>query len=189
MHTFEGSLYKSERGNADIFWSDVYELGFPGYAIGNIERDLHTQKLGIDRFLISPEGQTIRVEEKRRDTSYTDFLLEDKSSIGHDTPGWMEKRLQCDFIIYGSMPRREAFVFPYSELVAVWRRHKESWTESAHKKVEGFSYVEAPNRGYVTGNVAVPREVLLSEVSGVRSVSTPLRKMWGSEVGSIIEPA
>lgn len=185
---FQGDYNSTLDSNVALFWGDVYRMALPGFTIGPPVQDTAKQSLGIDRYITSPLGEVYAVEEKHRRSWYDDFALEHEHVYddGRTVPGWMEKRLECDLLIYGMMsgPRRRATVFRYSEVKSAWDDNHVDWIKAAKAEVGGFAYkISKENYSYKTSNVCVPCETLIDLCPSAFSVEPPARKLWGPQAG------
>lgn len=165
VHSFSRALREShEQGLDDAFWAAVYRQAFPGYQGMAYLRDSGpAQRSGVDRHISLANGRVIRVEEKVRNEEYNDILLEYLSvykAQGHpdNAPGWIEKDLACDFLVYAFKHSRRVYLLPWPQLRLAWASHKADW-------VRKYKKVSAKNEGYNTISVAVPIDVVLASLS------------------------
>lgn len=86
-------------------------------------------------------------------------------------PGWLVKDLACDFIAYAFVPTRKCYLLPFRLLRRAWRQNRTLWVSKANADKEGFWWVDAPNKGYVTRSIAVPIETLLLAIGGAMVVA------------------
>jgi hypothetical protein len=155
IHDFNRSLAASAVTTDESWWEQVYQEAFPGYAsMSAVKQDGWAQRGGIDRVIVLKCGKTLTVDEKVREGSWTDILLEYKSSVEHNTPGWVEKDLACDYIAYAFKGTKRCYMLPFQQLRKAWIAHGRTW-------VAKFPRVDAKNNGYTTRSVAVPIHVLM----------------------------
>lgn len=112
-----------------------------------------SQANGIDRIIYFEDNKVITIEEKIRAKDYNDILLEYISNDQTNAPGWMEKNLSIDYLVYCILETGRFLIFDWRTLRRAWKRNKEEWKEKYKK-------VEAENEGYSTHSVCVPTEVL-----------------------------
>jgi hypothetical protein len=162
IHDFETSLEKSKAQEDAPWWPKVYAKAFPGYvSCMSVRSDGWAQRGGIDRVIQLKSGKTVYVDEKVREESWPDILLERWSDKGRGTPGWIQKDLATDFIAYAFIPDQRCYVFPFLQLRAAWQSNGRSWVDQAEKRKGGFRVILAQNPGYVTESIAVPIPELL----------------------------
>ncbi len=164
LHSFAERLAMSESYTDAPWWLDVYRSAFPGLQTAVAVRDDGwAQRGGIDRVLTLKCGRTFTVDEKVREKDWPDFLLERWSDEARKKPGWVQKPLACDFIAYAFVPSATCYLLPVPALQRAWRMFGREWAEEYGEK-------RAPNRGYVTTSVPVPRAVLLAALSEAMTV-------------------
>lgn len=165
VHQFDKQLAESENPIYEPFWREVYQVFFPtmvncmpGFG------DTESQRRGIDRVILLRNGELITCEEKLRQiVDPGDFLLEYISSDNTQTPGWIEKNLAVDFLVYAFYPQRRAYIFPWLLLRAAWLRCGHIWKKA-------YPAVKAPNEGYATLSIPVPRDELFRAIQEVSQV-------------------
>jgi hypothetical protein len=141
------------------FWAEVYREAFPDMeSMTNVRKDGWAQRGGIDRAVTTAAGRTWYIDEKVRREKWNDILLEIKSDIDRDAPGWIVKDLACDFIAYAFLPTQECFLLPVQPLQRAWRQYGELW-------VREYGTKKAPNNGWSTLNCPVPIPVLMRKIS------------------------
>lgn len=169
-HDFNERLSMSERASDEPFWDSIYRSAFPDLinhmtTTGNTQ----SQRLGIDRILHLSSGRTLYIDEKKRESVYSDILLEYLSVDTTGAPGWIEKPLHIDYLAYAFMPTRCAYLFPWHVLQRAWRVNKQRWM-SAYKPVV------AQNNGYRTHSLPIPIAVLQNAVKDAFLVQLPPAK-------------
>lgn len=165
VHSFADSLARSHTYEDAPWWREVYTKAFPGFAgMVSVRQDGWAQRGGIDRVITLKSGRTVTVDEKVREKSWGDILLERWSDEARKIPGWVQKDLACDFIAYAFAPDRTCYLLPFLPLRRAWRDHGRVWAER-HKEVR------ADNGRYVTVSVAVPIEELFAAINGALVVS------------------
>lgn len=176
MHVFSESLERSHTYADAPWWRDVYSQAFPGFSDMRCMRgDSTAQRDGIDRqVFLRDSRKPIQVDEKVRLEDWDDIALERWSDRERHTKGWVQKRLECDFIAYAFVPSRRCYLLPFQTLHKAWRLNGPAWIEAAdegapfpkppsgvHHGRNGFCLVWAENEGYTTESVAVPIPVLM----------------------------
>lgn len=146
----------------EAFWLAVYRKAFFNLASQELCTDLTLQRQGIDRILHLSNGHTLRIDEKKRAQEYPDILLEHTSNLERNTPGWIEKDLQIDYLAYGFMQSQRCYLFPWHMLQRAWRNFGASW-KAKYRRIEATTRVG--NATYHTISVAVPIDVLRRAVS------------------------
>jgi hypothetical protein len=161
MHDFRERLSYSAKCSDEPFWEQVYREAFPGL-VNHMPcpGDYDSQRMGIDRILLLSNGQELRIDEKKRERDYGDFLFEYLSNDQTQAVGWIEKDLFIDYLAYAFMPSQKVYLFPWQLLRRAWRQHGEEWKTAAFDGQRGFRIVPAQNRDYCTFSVAIPRRVL-----------------------------
>lgn len=159
IHDFRERLAWSEAGGDEPFWRAVYAKAFPDMVnCMPCPGDTVSQRMGIDRVVLLSSGKTISIDEKKRARTYDDILLEYVANDVTGAPGWIEKPLAIDYLAYAFMPTQECFLFPWDLLQRAWLQYKPAWLAT-------YGTRRAPNRGYGTLNVPVPRRVLRAAVA------------------------
>src|SRR5690606_6534418 len=117
VHSFRESLERSN-GYVDApWWGEVYARAFPGFtSMMSVREDGWAQRGGIDRVITLKSGKTLTVDEKVREKSWGDILLERWSDERRGTPGWIQKDLACDYIAYAFAPDRRCYLLPFMQL-------------------------------------------------------------------------
>lgn len=152
-HDFSESLAFSHAAEDMPFWREVYEKAFPDMvAMINHRRDGVHQRNGIDRSLILSSSKQILVDEKVRGRNkktgkvYDDVLLEYISDDNRNEPGWVCKKLLCDYIAYAIAPLGKCYLLPVIQLQAAWSKNRDRWIEEASTGTNGRRVIVAPNR-------------------------------------------
>jgi hypothetical protein len=164
-HNFSRSLSRSRELADAPWWTDVYRSALPGFSsMTYVGKDGWAQRGGIDRVITLKSGKTVTIDEKVRDRTWRDILLERWSDKQRQIPGWIQQDLGCDFIAYVFLDTRTCHLLPYLQLRAAWLLHGRQW-------IEQYPRVLAVNAGYVTESVAVPIPVIMSAIIGSMTVS------------------
>lgn len=153
------------------FWDDLYRQMFSDrfHRTELVLDEQRYQRVGIDRKVILTDGTTWHVEEKLRDKDYDDILLEYKSVLERDEPGWAVNDLyETDLLVYGIKPTGKFYVFQYPALRETAKARYDEWAYT-------FGFKDAPNHTYLTRNIPVPVQVLRALLLG---------KMWEYDVES-----
>lgn len=150
IHSFAKSLARSQAYADAPWWEETYRRAFPGFAgMVSVRADGWAQRGGIDRVITLRSGRTVSVDEKVREASWGDILLERWSDEARRVPGWVQKDLACDFIAYAFAPDRTCFLLPFLPLRRAWIENGRGWCRR-------HQTVRANNGTYVTASVAVP---------------------------------
>jgi len=166
VHRFDDSLAWGEQAAHEPFWDAIFRKAFPDFvSMASNSSHNSAQYRGIDRWVHLSSGQTLTIDIKARGKERPDILLEVISNDRTNTPGWIEKDLAIDFLAYGFVESRVAYLFPWQSLRRAWRTNREAWTANAHAGRDGFFYAKAPNPGYHTHSVCVPTRALRGAVA------------------------
>lgn len=150
--------YSQRMGDAE-FWDKIYRKAFPNLVNHmSCDGDFASQRMGIDRIIMLGNGQTLKIDEKKRRQDYSDILLEFVSNDATGAPGWMEKDLAIDYLAYAFMQSKRCYLFPWPLLRRAWLHLGQGWRDTYPIKV-------AQNPGYKTLSVAVPIQVVRQSVS------------------------
>lgn len=172
MHNFADSLALSHEQEDALWWDEIYGKAFPGHLSAvSVRNDGWAQRGGIDRVVTLQSGKVVTIDEKVRQKSYGDILLEYWSNRENKVPGWIAKDLACDFIAYAFIPDQTCYLLPFFSLRRAWRENHRDWVAMARNAEGGYRIVEAQNPTYVTESVAVPIPDLLSAISQAQIVS------------------
>lgn len=182
-HAFAESLEASHAQADAPWWEQVYQHAFgPRVTMLDVRDDGWAQRGGIDRQLHLPDGTVLKVDEKVRGKDWGDIALERWSDRDRRKPGWIQKKLTCDFIAYAFVPSQVCYLLPFHTLRRAWRRHGQEWIDAAeyglvqqarggrHEGRDGFYVVWADNGHYVTENIAVPTQVLLDAIRDAMTI-------------------
>lgn len=128
------------------------------------------QGLGCDRIVNVSPVLTYRIDEKRRRSEHEDILLEVWSNREKQKPGWIQKTLGIDFVLYLFDQSGRAYLLPWTALQQAYWKHGDRWTEQ-YGIVQGTTKVRKTE--YHSENVAVPIGELyecMADVSEARIV-------------------
>ena len=167
VHDFHQSLSHSQNIAEADWWETVYRKAFPGFAtMANVRDDGWAQRGGIDRVITLRDGRTITIDEKVRESDWSDILLERWSDRDRRTPGWIQKDLACEFIAYTFLPSRRCYLLPFLTLRKTWMQHGKEWISRANDDTDRqFKIIRATNLGYTTESIAVPLQILLQSMN------------------------
>ena len=167
-HDFRERLAFSESASAEPFWDAVYRKAFPSL-VNHMQTTGATtsQRMGIDRVLHLSNGQTITVDEKKREREYSDILLEYISNDKTGAPGWIEKDLAIDYLAYAFMPTQRCYLYPWHMLRRAWIHFSPEWKQL-------YRPVAAQNAGYTTWSLPVPIPILRSAVGRAMIIDVDL---------------
>jgi len=172
IHNFNDSLAISHEHAKAWWWTPIYSQSFRDFAgMGYMTEDGWPQRHGVDRVIWLQSGKMIAVEEKVRLENYNDVLLEIWSVWHEDktkrTKGWATRDdLVCHYLTYVIIPSQQYFLFPFPQLRQAVRANGKEWRKKAKARCDGFYVKESPNEGYITKNLIVPTDVILSAVKG-----------------------
>lgn len=169
IHNFQDSLNGANTLEADKKWIAFYKALFPEM-IHCVRLDAYSafQKWGIDREILLPNGIRITVDEKLRDTTFDDILIEEWS-VGHYVDGqYIGKKLgwsldpekRCDYIAYAIPKIGKCYFIPFDTLRRTCVKNIEKWKQIKIKGIYPSYPKDSPNDGYYTRNVAVEWHVL-----------------------------
>jgi len=139
-----------------IGWLEaIYRQAFPHFTSIIVNRDVETQKKGVDCYIVLRDGHKVKVEEKERKKDYGDLLLEDFSNYERRTIGWTrDDRKITDYLAYIIVPSRFAYIFYYPALRRIFIDNLDLWRErypyKFGKTFEGDALL------YTTANIPVP---------------------------------
>lgn len=157
MNDFDDDLEFSH--SQEAFWEGVYRIAFPDMeSMTDVCKDGWAQRGGIDRLITTASGRVWKVDEKVRRETWPDILLETKSDVARNAPGWIVKDLACDFIAYAFLPSRECYLLPVQPLQRAWRQHGHIWLGE-------YGTREAKNNGWKTENCPVPIKEIMRKIS------------------------
>lgn len=158
-HDFKERLAYSERPSDESFWQCFYRQAFPNYLTScPAPGDTDSQRSGIDRVIVLTNGQLVRIDEKKRERTWNDFLLEYVSVDRTGAPGWIEKELTIEYLAYAFMDTRKVYLLDWNSLRRAWVCYGNVWKQR-------YPVRKARNRDYNTLSVAVPIPVVLCAMS------------------------
>lgn len=158
-HDFTERLAYSEQSSDETFWQCFYRQAFPNYLNSMpASGDTESQRRGIDRVILLTNGELVRIDEKKRERTWNDFLLEYISVDRTGAPGWIEKELAIDYLAYAFMDTRKVYLLDWKSLRRAWQCYGDTW------KLR-YPTRKARNYNYTTLSVAVPIPVVLSAMS------------------------
>ena len=132
---FDKSLKQSQHDQDLAFWKKVYTdcFGEGIVIIKHSEYGSH-QKDGIDRSVILPDSRQFLIEEKVDWYQTGNLFLEYWSMYEDRSPGWIEKSLRCDYLVYAFPKCGQAFLFDFLQLQKTWFANKQQWLQQFGKK-------------------------------------------------------
>lgn len=137
--------------------NEFYYDTFPDLVLIRDVEDEKTQKKGIDKILWMDSGKKLFIDEKKRRKDYGDILLEEYSNFDKKIPGWIDKPVHTDYIVYFIEPSGKIYLLPFILLKNAWLKNKDQWSTKYERKF-------AQNRGYRTSNIPIPTNILLSAI-------------------------
>lgn len=164
MNDFKECLDKANSEKLNPFWISVYKEMFPNFVemtgtIGNMDM----QRKGVDRLILLSNNRTILIDEKVRFSDYNDILIEYISVDTNNTPGWIEKQMDIDYLAYAFINKKTCYMIPFPALQRVWKYYKNIW-------IRKYQRIEAENKNYKTISVAIPTNTLLNKVSDAMKI-------------------
>ena len=156
VNDFKAQNNRSHSEEATRFWFSIYNQLFINMVCWMTpSQRCNAQFMGIDRVILLDNGKSICIDEKLREREYPDILFEYISNDVTGTRGWMDKDLSIDYLAYGFINSKKAYIFDWRVLKRVWSIYKKRW-------IVNYPTKKALNKGYSTLSVAVPiKEVLL----------------------------
>jgi len=129
------------------------------------------QYSGVDRLMIIPNQQPVRVEEKIRRQTRNDILIElvadNRHYLKHPRGlGWGLKDYTTDLLLYFFEDTQTGYVFHWEKFQKTLLKNLPEWyrlAESPNKN--GFSLNKAFNKGYYSLNIAIPSRVFTKAYS------------------------
>lgn len=165
INNFEVQLADSNGQEADEFWTAAYAQFFPEFSARfHAPKFSLAQRRGVDVLVYLGNDQIKRVDEKLRTESYPDILLEHTSNKRMRTKGWMEREMWIDYLAYGVLPTRKAYLFPWDLLKRAWNTNRTRWMSE-------YKDVQAPNEGYITLCTPVPYRVLYAALIAAMQIT------------------
>lgn len=158
INEFKYDLKFSLEHGFDEFINKFYLEVFPWLESIEIVDNIELQKKGIDKILKFENKKEILIDEKKRRKDYGDILLEEYSNYEKKIVGWLGKEKYTDYISYIVIPSKKIFLFPFLLLQSAWVKNYESWLDLYDRKL-------APNPGYYTSNIPVPKDVLINALN------------------------
>ena len=153
-NTFRKSLNNSNGVIPHSFYLSIFGSGSRVESV----TDLTLQKVGADIKVTLKSGDSFYVEEKIRLTTYPDLLLETKSSIERNTPGWIEKESISEWLVYFCKDTKRIFVMKMKDIQTEYNERKTAWLDR-HRIV-----TSSTDNLYHSRNVAVPWSDIRSKV-------------------------
>jgi len=167
VHNFVTSLAWSNQMSDEGAWVEFYRHIWPeALQLLRIDSKSQWQTWGVDRMVLFPNGKQITVDEKKRNTRYTDVLLEEVSVYyGPNDPknkvGWsLDAAKRIDYVAYAIPLANICYLLPFELTRLAYVAHKEAW----HRTAAWYPKV-AQNDGYKTINCAVPWPILKAAVA------------------------
>jgi len=167
IHDFRASLNGSKTLVHEAAWVAFYRRLWPqAQYILRCDDDGPWQRWGVDRRVTLP-GRDILIDEKVRDTAWTEILLEEWSVYygprdRRNRVGWsLDDTKRCDFVAYAIPKRGCCYLLPFELLRLAYLQHRAEWHRNdGQDGREKWYPLVAPNDGYVTINCAVPWQTL-----------------------------
>lgn len=171
----------------EAFWDAAYRCAFPNLVThARCDGDTESQRMGIDRLLFLSNGQELRIDEKKRERDYGDFLIEYLSNDRTRAPGWIEKDLFIDYLAYAFVPSQKVYLFPWPLLRRAWHVYGDEWRRLARQNRDGFRQIVAHNQGYRTHAIAVPKKRLYQCINLASVIEVTLPQPLGAQLGLML---
>lgn len=164
IHDFQERLGESLELSADGSWIHFYQRIWPEMLqCVRIDGKSVWQKWGVDRMILLPGGRQILIDEKKRSTTFDDFLCEEwsvyRNGMG-EAVGWtLDPNKRCDLIAYAIPAIGKCYMLPFEILRCTAKECLSEW-----KKVKYAYPKEGRNETYVTLNCAVSWEQLFRDM-------------------------
>lgn len=141
----------------NLLFDDLYRKLFPNVKKVKFANDFKTQKSGIDKVLIFPNGNHVYIEEKKRRVDYGDILLEIWSDWEKRKRGWLYTS-QSDYIFYAIIPTAQVYILPTLILKLAWVSNQSIWELN-------YKLIDAKNTNYTTKSIPIPPDVLFKAIT------------------------
>lgn len=140
----------------DRVWIEVaYKKAFPHLVAIFYNKEVETQKKGVDLYAKIENGTRVKIEEKVRGYSYDDLLLEDYSNYEQRTPGWARDITKIsDYLAYILLPSRLVYIIYFPALRRIFIERYPEWSKVPYKF--GKTFDQDNNLLYTTANIPVP---------------------------------
>jgi hypothetical protein len=162
-NNYHKDLEFAENGKHDKLVEAIMRKAFPDvlHCIPN-HKGRKSQRNGIDWTLLFDNEKHLAIDVKFRRKTWEDILLEFISCDTTNSPGWMEKDLHIDFILYIFLDSQIGIFLEWLLLQRTWRVCKEFW-------IQEYGTIPAKNYDngieYTTLSIPVPVEELLHKYS------------------------
>ena len=195
VHDFAERLEWSASLSDEAALIEFYRKLWPDMiACVRIDANCKWQRVGVDREIILPGLKHIYIDEKKRDSEYTDVLLEEWSVSGFDWNsrqvikpqkiGWaLDGDKQCDYVAYAIPKNGLCYLLPFEILRATCVSNLPIW-----KRNTRWYPKPAKNDTYVTINIAVPwpelQRCMVNEMrrAYTSSLSLPVPEFVGNQL-------
>jgi len=183
-HDFTQRLIYANVHSSPMRLEWFYRRSFPNiHAIVKVD-DLELQRQGIDTILYLTNGKPVYFDEKIREKTYPDILIEEfsvwpnypslngREIDSHEPiprgwrgvlkPGWIGGHKVTDYVAYVKRRANAVYFLPFLLLQSAWLRWYKKWIKEYGRK-------PAPNRTYTTTNVPIPNDVLYQAIYAERT--------------------
>jgi hypothetical protein len=162
--SFQDDLNYSNKIQTSPMWEYIYKQFFCDYqALDIVVWPDPLQSEGVDRILINELGKTRYLEEKADKYPPNNIYLEYVSAVEYNSPGWIEKPVKTDYLIYAYPTYGVAYVIKFKFLKQVWDIHKADWIKAYGKQAKTFSNGGA----YTSLGCAVPLNILKEAIDKI----------------------
>lgn len=157
IHDFAERLEYSAQLSSEADWVEFYRRVWPDMVTAvRIDKDCKWQRSGVDRMIVLPGAKQVFVDEKKRETTWDDFLLERWSVEHSQKVGWtLDPSKICDYIAYAIIPLGKCYLLPFEILRLACTENLQHWETDRRRKV-------AQNNGWRTINYAVKWDELFA---------------------------
>jgi hypothetical protein len=177
IHDFHECLARSHAAHTLPIWEACYRQFFSSFLDMHYhDKDSDLQRLGVDRSVVLSHGKYVFVDEKVRFPNaktgrvYTDIALEEWSDEERKIPGWVVKRLMCDYIAYAILAIGKCWLLPTLQLQEAWLKHSKSWKSKGILKP-----IRSKNLGYTTLSWGIEEKILFPAIGGcLRATFQPI---------------
>ena len=185
-HDFKSDLAFSHDLEGAEFWRECYNAFFPNHAaVIRHSEDGDWQRLGVDSSVIMPSSKVFTVDEKVRRRDYPDIALEEWSDFDRGIPGWIQKRLLSDYLLYVVLPAGRAYLLPVLQTQEAWRRHGEEW-KATREPITALNRDPRTGRAWESISWGIAPEELFPAIGEcLRARFKP--ETTGADIGSALE--
>lgn len=183
VHDFHERLEWSQALSDEPQWVAYYRRIWPDAVyILRGDGDGQWQRWGVDRRITLPSGRDVFIDEKKRDGTWVDVLLEEWSVWHGDGDrrnkvGWtLDRSKRVDYIAYATPKIGRCLLLPAELLRLAYEANKAQWHELRDEHGRKTYPKDSRNKGYVTRNCPVPWGTLR------QAMTQQMNRKYGDEV-------